>query len=109
MEESISIERMLEIQEELYQKYGADWIPKTPENGHYSLLWAMGEMGEIVDIIKNRGHAKIMNDASVRHDFVKELVDVMMYMSDLMTCFEISAEEFSKVYEEKHAFNMKRW
>ncbi len=33
----------------------------------------------------------------------------MMYMSDLMTCFDVSAEEFSKIYEEKHAYNMKRW
>ncbi len=109
MKENISVERMLEIQAELYEKYGKDWISKTPENGHYSLLWAMGEMGEIVDIIKKQGHIKIMNDESVRTDFVKELVDVMMYMSDLMTCFDISAEEFSKIYEEKHAYNMKRW
>ncbi len=100
---------MLEIQAELYDKYGKDWIDKTPENGHYSLLWAMGEMGEIVDIIKKQGHCKIMTDENVREDFVKELVDVMMYLSDLMTCFDISAEELSRTYEEKHAYNMKRW
>lgn len=100
---------MMEIQAQLYEKYGDDWIKKTPENGHYSLLWAMGEMGEIVDIIKKQGYKKIMDDQNVRDDFIKEIVDVMMYMTDLITCFGISAEEFSKVYEEKHAYNMKRW
>ncbi len=109
MKENISIERMMKIQAELHEKYGKDWFKRCPENGHYSLLWAMGEMGEIVDIIKKQGHEKIMADEVVRNDFVKEIVDVMMYMTDLMACFDISAEEFSKVYEDKHAYNMKRW
>ncbi len=109
MQKNINIERMMEIQEELFAKYGERWIRKTPENGHYSLLWAMGEMGEIADIIKKQGHNKIMQDKETREDFIKEIVDVMMYMTDLMNCFDISAEEFSKFYEEKHSYNMNRW
>ncbi len=68
MKDNISIERMFEIQAELHEKYsekfGERWFDIVPENGHYSLLWAMGEMGEIVDIIKKQGHEKIMSDKS---------------------------------------------
>ncbi len=106
---NMNIERMMEIQAQLFDKYGSNWINRTPENGHYSLLWAMGEMGEIADIIKKQGHDKIMEDEKVREEFLKEIVDVMMYMTDLMNCFDISAEEFSKAYEEKHSYNMNRW
>lgn len=105
----MNVERMLAIQRELQAKYGDDWIQMAPENGHYSVLWAVSEIGEMIDIIKKQGWQAIMQDADTRHDFIKEMVDVWMFMTDVMLCFDISAEELSACYEEKHLYNMKRW
>ncbi len=105
----MDIVRMQEIQKELQAKYGADWIQMAPENGHYSVLWAVSEVGEMIDIIKKQGYEAIMNDPETREEFIKEWVDVMMFMTDVTLCFNISAEEITKNYEAKHAYNMRRW
>ncbi len=109
MKENISIERMLEIKRELNEKFGKDWIKLSPENGHYSVLWTIGEIGEMIDIIKKQGYKNIMENGEIRKEFIKELVDVMSYLTSVMVCYDISSEEFSKVYEEKHEYNMKRF
>ena len=105
--ESITMQRMLEIQKELQDKY--HWCDMIPENGHRSVLWGVGEFGEIIDIIKKCGDDAIMNDPETRTEFIREIVDVMMYLMDTSLCYNITAEEISKVYEEKHAYNMTRW
>lgn len=105
----MDIQRMQDIQKELQAKYGEDWIQMAPENGHYSVLWAIGEVGEMIDIIKKQGWEAIMNDAQTREDFIKEWVDVMMFMMDITLCYNISPEEITRLYEAKHAYNMKRW
>ena len=38
-----------------------------------------------------------------------EMADTMMFFADTMACMGVSAEEFSKVYREKHEKNMNRW
>ncbi len=105
----MNLERMQQIQRELQDKYGANWIQMAPENGHYSVLWAVSEIGEMIDIIKKEGWQAIMDDPQVREDFVKEWVDVLMFMTDVTLCFRMTPEEITKAYEEKHAYNMKRW
>lgn len=105
----INIARMLDMQKELQDKYSKNWLDITPENGHYFVLWAVAELGEMIDIIKKQGDTAIMEDKETRKAFIKEIVDVMMYLGDVLRCYDISAEEFSKLYEEKHAFNMTRW
>ena len=105
----ISLTTMLEMQKQLHKKYGQDWIKLIPENGHYSVLWMFGEMGEMVDIIKKEGHEAIMSVPETREAFLAEMVDVMMFMLDVMTCYDITPEEFSRSYKTKHLYNMKRW
>lgn len=105
--ENITMQRMLDIQKELQDKY--QWCEMIPENAHRNVLWGVGEFGEIIDIIKKQGCDAVMDDPETRKEFIKEMVDVIMYLMDTALCFDISAEEISKVYEEKHAYNMKRW
>lgn len=105
--ESINMQRMLEIQRELQDKY--QWMDMIPENGHKSILWAVSEIGEVIDIVKKCGHEAVMDDPETRKEFIKEIVDVMMFLMDTSLCFNITAEEISKTYEEKHAYNMTRW
>lgn len=104
-----SLNRMHEIQTELQAKYFDKWGGLSPEHGVRTLLWMMGEAGEVADIIKKKGEKAIMNDPQIRHDFVEEMCDVLMYFNDLMLCFGITPEELQDVYEAKHARNMKRW
>jgi len=104
-----SLNRMHEIQTELQAKYFDKWGGLSPEHSVRTLLWMMGEAGEVADIIKKKGESAIMNDPQIRHAFVEEMCDVLMYFNDLMLCFDIAPEELEAVYEAKHRRNMKRW
>jgi len=106
---NFGFEEMQAIQKELQEKYKDKWLPLTPENGKNQLLWLMIELGEVADVIKKKGNARIMEDAEVRTQFVEEMCDVMMYFNDVMLCYDISIEELKEVYLQKHKRNMERW
>lgn len=108
MREEFGISRMLEIQDQLQAKYAGKWEKICPETARNKLMWAIGEMGEVIQIFKKRGESEIMDNAEVRERFVEEMADVYMYMADVLNCLGITAEEFASVYEKKHAHNMKR-
>lgn len=108
MAQEFGIQRMLEIQDELQRKYAGKWEAIGPDAAQNKLLWAIGEMGEVIDIFKKRGLAEIMTDPQTRSHFIEEMADVYMYMADVLNCLSISAEDFSQVYERKHAHNMRR-
>lgn len=46
------INEMLEMQKTLQEKYQDKWKPICPDRGKDQLLWMIGEMGEVIDIIK---------------------------------------------------------
>ncbi len=107
--EDFGLQKMQEIQRQLQEKYKDRWSPLTPELGKQQLLWLVGELGEVVDVVKKEGDQKIMEDKDVRTHFVEEMVDVMMYFNDVMLCYGVTVEEFKQVYLEKHHRNMGRW
>ena len=104
----LKISDLIAMQNILQNRMKDKWLPISPENGHFSLLWMFEEMGEIVAIVKKRGYNAIMDDETVRTAFIEELSDVLMYFTDLMACFGISADEFSNVFIAKHEENMSR-
>lgn len=108
MGEQFGIARMLEIQNELQEKYKGKWQAIGPDAARDKFMWAIGEMGEVIQIFKKRGEEEIMHDAVTREHFIEEMADVYMYMADVLNCLDISAEEFAMVYERKHAYNMRR-
>ena len=108
MAEKFSVSRMLEIQSELQEKYKGKWQPIGPDAAKDKFMWAIGEMGEVIDIFKKRGVDQVMQDEETRTHFVEEMVDVFMYLADVLNCTGVTAEEFADVYERKHAYNMKR-
>ncbi len=73
-----------------------------------TLLWMIAEAGEVAQIMKERGEADIMSDKELREDFVTELADVLMYFSNACICFDITAEELSEAFTNKHNKNMDR-
>ena len=46
-----SIQDMLTMQSELQEKYKDKWEAISLEAGKHKLLWMIGEIGEVVDII----------------------------------------------------------
>ena len=109
MVENFGLNEMLEMQRELQEKYKDKWKPICPDRGKEQLLWMIGEIGEVIDIVKKNGAEKAVQDKSLRADLIEEMADVLMYYNDVLLCFEISPEELKEVYINKFERNMKRW
>lgn len=45
---------MQEMQKKLQDQYKGRWEPISPETGKNKLLWMVGEIGEVIDIVKKR-------------------------------------------------------
>ena len=50
-------EEMQTMQRALQEKYKHKWEPICPEVGQNKLLWMIGEVGEVIDIVKKHGGA----------------------------------------------------
>ncbi|MBR5252849.1 MAG: MazG-like family protein [Clostridia bacterium] len=103
------INEMLEMQRTIQEKYKGKWEPISPEAGRNKLLWMIGEVGEVIDIIKKNGGTKASTDVELRKDLVEELSDVLMYFNDVLLCYGITADELKESYTNKFEKNMKRW
>ena len=107
--DDFSINEMLEMQKALQEKYKDKWETISPEIGKNKLLWMIGEIGEVIDIIKKHGGEAACQDAQLRENLIEELADVLMYYNDVLLCYGISAEELKHSYSCKFEKNMKRW
>ena len=65
---SFDINEMQEMQKALQDKYKDKWEPICPEIGQNKLLWMIGEIGEIIDIVKKNGGLKSSTDEELRKD-----------------------------------------
>jgi NTP pyrophosphatase (non-canonical NTP hydrolase) len=104
-----TISEMKDMQRQLQEKYKDKWQELSPNVGKDQLLWMIGEIGEVIDIIKKQGSTAIMEDPAVRAHFVEEMADVMMFYSDILLCFDISSDDLKHAYTEKFQRNMNRW
>lgn len=106
---TFSIEDMQKMQQTLQDKYKDKWEKIGPSAGKHKLLWMIGEIGEVIDIIKKNGDFKSIEDEQIRKDLVEEMADVLMYYNDVLLCFGISEDELKEAYTNKFYKNMKRW
>ena len=97
------------MQKELQDKYKENWERICPETGKNKFLWMIGEIGEVIDIIKKNGDKSAVADSSVREHLIEEMADVLMYYNDVMLCYGITEDELKQAYIEKFQKNMKRW
>lgn len=104
-----TIGEMQEMQKTLQEKYKDKWEPVCPEIGQNKLLWMIGEIGEVIDIVKKNGGRKASEDENIRKDLIEEMADVLMYYNDVMLCYGITEDELKAAYTEKFHKNMKRW
>ena len=107
--EDFTINEMQDMQRNLQDKYKDQWESIGPETGKNKLLWMIGEIGEVIDIIKKNGGTNACTNEELRKDLVEEMADVLMYYNDVMLCYGISAEELKESYTEKYRKNMERW
>ncbi len=103
------INEMLEMQKTLQDKYKDIWKPICPDRGQEQLLWMIGEIGEVIDIVKKHGGERACQNEDLRKHLVEELADVLMYYNDVLLCYGIPAEELKRAYIDKFEKNMKRW
>ena len=107
--EDFSINEMQEMQQALQDKYKDRWEPICPETGQNKMLWMVGEIGEVIDIVKKHGAVNALTQEELRKDLVEEMADVLMYYNDVMLCYGITADELKQAYTGKFEKNMKRW
>ncbi len=109
--DDFGINEMTEMQKILQDKYQKKfkWEKLTPEAGKNKLLWMIGEIGEVIDIIKKNGCNKACEDTELREDLVDELADVLIYYNEILLCYGITAEELKESYTRRHKRNMERW
>ena len=106
---ALNIDDMRQMQEALQARYADRWEPVDPEHGKNKILWMLAELGEAIQVVKRKSSSGIMEDSVVRHDFVEELADVLMFFNDILLCYDIKPDEFEAVYRAKHKRNMTRW
>ena len=105
----LTVSEMLEMQRQLQAQYQHKWEPVCPDTGKNKLLWMVGEIGEVIDIVKKSGGQKACTDEAVRRELVEELADVLMYYHDVLLCFGITSDELKEIYVKKFERNMRRW
>ena len=104
-----TINEMLAMQNALQERYKDIWEGISPQVGQNKLLWMVGEIGEVIDVVKKNGWEEAIQNPEHRKELVEELADVLMYYNDILMCYGITAEELKKAYTEKFQRNMTRW
>ena len=97
--DDFSMSEMQEMQRVLQDRYQDQWEPICPETGQNKMLWMIGEVGEVIDIVKKHGGSKASADAELRKALIEELADVLMYYNDVLLCYGISVDELKRVYQ----------
>lgn len=104
----LSICQMMQMQRELFELHKEEWTPVAPQYGKDFILYMMEEVGEVIAILKKKGHEAVMEDPAVRQAFLTEMADVLMYYHEILLRFGVTPEEISEAYAKKHCHNIHR-
>ena len=107
-DKNLSIAEMQKMQLELYEENKEKWNDMEPKAAKSHILYMVEEIGECISIIKKKGLNAIMENPEVRSRFLEEITDVQNYYIEVLNRLNITPEEFSNAYIEKHNINMKR-
>lgn len=105
---AMTIQELMDIQIELQEKYRGVWEGDSPATAKHHLLYAVEEIGEVSAILKKRSAQAVVEDEVVRAHFCEEMADVFMYLTDVLLCCGVTAEEFERAYHAKAERNLKR-
>lgn len=104
----ITINEMIDYSQRLWEKHKDEWAPMEPGYAYIFLLWLIGELGEVVEVIKKEGQEAVVRNRKVRHKMIEEIVDCFAYLVEVMNRFKISGGEFSQEYHKKMRYNLRR-
>ena len=107
-EKDLTISEMKKMQLELYEVNKEKWNDMKPEDATKHILYMIEEIGECISIIKKKGIKSIMENINVRNRFLEEITDVQNYYIEVLNRLNITPDEFSNAYIEKHEINIKR-
>lgn len=107
-ETGLTIQDLMDYQNQLQEKYKGVWEGNHPDTAKHHLLYAVEEIGEVSAILKKRGALAVTQDEALRAHFCEEMADVFMYLTDVLLCCGVTAEEFEAAYREKMARNLRR-
>ncbi len=99
MENDLTISEMKQMQFQLYEKNKEKWADMEPNATKNHLLYMVEEMGECISIMKNE---------AIRNRFTEEMADVLMYYIEVLNRLNITSEELSNAYLQKHQTNLNR-
>lgn len=106
--EDLTVSEMQKMQLELYEVNKDKWNDMEPKAAKSHMLYMVEEIGECISIIKKKGINAIMENTDVRSRFLEEMTDVQNYYIEILNRLDITPEEYSRAYIEKHNTNMKR-
>ncbi len=101
-EKDLSISDMQKMQLELYELNKDKWNDMEPKATKSHILYMIEEIGECISIIKKKGINAIMEDKDIRARFIEKITDVQNYYIEVLNRLQITPEEYSKAYIEKH-------
>ena len=80
-----TVKEMLAMQQALQEKYKDKWEKISPETGKHKMLWMIGEIGEVIDVVKKNGDIKAVEDDELRKHLVEEMADILGTVSKIIT------------------------
>ena len=104
----LSISQMMQMQTDLFSLHKDTWPAIDPQFGKDYILFMVEEIGEVIAVLKKKGHNAIMEDPVTRQTFLEEMADVLMYYNDILLRYQVTPEEISEAFIKKHSVDMNR-
>ena len=104
----LSISQMMQMQNDLFSLHKDTWPPIDPQFGKDFILFMVEEIGEVIAVLKKKGHNAIMEDPVTRQTFLEEMADVLMYYNDILLRYQVTPEKISEAFIKKHSVDMNR-
>ena len=104
----LKISELMQMQHALHKLHEADWSPLEPEYGKNTVLYMIEEIGEVSAILKKKGDRAVVESPDVRAAFLEEMADALMYYTDTLLRYHVTADELSDAYARKFQKNMGR-
>lgn len=86
----------------------ARWFPKSQDLAFTTLAMA-GEVGEVANLVKKIVRGSITVEDALDQGLAEEVVDVLIYLLNLMGSKEFEGTDWMKVWHAKRQFNEERF